>query len=406
MISGVHVSEEFVSELSGDASGVDRWVGAGGSTAADVESAVDESWSAAVAGREPGLVIVFCSTAYSLADVAAAVQARAGGAPVIGCSTSGEVATAGPSESGLALWALGGEGFDVRTGAGQGSPDGLRSAAAEAAACIEGVPDALTSVLVLLADGLCGDQMEVVRGAYGVAGAAVPLVGGCAGDDLAMQQTEQLHGDRVLHNAVVAAAIGSNAPVGIGVAHGWATVGEPMLVTGSEGVTVVSLDDRPALDAYLDGYGAPADVRDDAEQFVRFAMVRPLGIKRRDRTEIRYVAGADFEQRTLTCIAEVPQGAAAHLMQGDAETVLSATDEACRAALDALDGRPPIGMLLFDCVARRSVLEDTGIRKEVDRLSAASGGKPVAGFYTYGEIARTKGAGGFHNQTLVVVAFA
>ena len=40
---------------------------------------------------------------------------------------------------------------------------------------------------------------------YGVAGAAVPLVGGCAGDDLAMQRTEQLHGDRVLHNAVVAA---------------------------------------------------------------------------------------------------------------------------------------------------------------------------------------------------------
>ena len=406
MTSGVDVNDEAGATQSAAGPGADRWVGAGGATAADVAVAVDEAWNTAVGGREPGLVIVFCSTAYPLAQVASAVQALAGDAPVIGCSTSGEVATNGPSESGLALWAIGGAGFDVHTGVGQGSSDGLRSAAAEAAACIEDVPDALTSVLVLLADGLCGDQMEVVRGAYGVAGASVPLVGGCAGDDLAMQRTEQLHGDRVLNNAVVAAAIGSNAPVGIGVAHGWATVGEPMLVTASDGVTVVGLDDRPALDAYLDGYDAPPEVREDAEQFVRFAMVRPLGIKRRDRTEIRYVAGADFEQRTLTCIAEVPQGAAAHLMQGDAETVLSATDEACRAALDALEGRPPIGLLLFDCVARRSVLEDTGIRQEIDRVSTASGGAPVAGFYTYGEIARTKGAGGFHNQTLVVVAFA
>jgi hypothetical protein len=33
-----------------------------------------------------------------------------------------------------------------------------------------------------------------------------------------------------------------------------------------------------------------------------------------------------------------------------------------------------------------------------------AGGAPVAGFYTYGEIARTSGITGFHNQTLVVLA--
>jgi hypothetical protein len=33
-----------------------------------------------------------------------------------------------------------------------------------------------------------------------------------------------------------------------------------------------------------------------------------------------------------------------------------------------------------------------------------TGGAPVAGFYTYGEIARTQGVSGFHNQTLVVLA--
>jgi hypothetical protein len=35
-----------------------------------------------------------------------------------------------------------------------------------------------------------------------------------------------------------------------------------------------------------------------------------------------------------------------------------------------------------------------------------AGTAPVAGFYTYGEIARTRGVAGFHNQTLVVLAVA
>ncbi len=385
---------------------VERWIGAGGSTAAGVVDAVDEALSSATGDRTPALVVVFSSPEYPLAEVAALVAERIGDTPVIGCSTSGEVATSGPTEAGLAIWALGGDGFEVATRLGQGSPEGLRSAAAEAAQCVEDLDEGLASVLVLLADGLCGDQVEVVRGAYGVAGAAVPLVGGCAGDDLAMQRTEQLHGAEVTTNAVVAAAIRSDAPVGVGVAHGWREVGEPMLVTASRGVVVETLDDRPALDVYLDAFDAPASVRGDEAAFVEFAVVRPLGIVRRDRTEIRYVSGADYEARTLTCIAEVPPGAAVYLMEGDTDTVLRATDAACRAALDGLDGRDPIGLLVFDCVARRAVLEDTGIRREVDRVAEASGGVPVAGFYTYGEIARTRGAGGFHNQTLVVVAFA
>ena len=33
-------------------------------------------------------------------------------------------------------------------------------------------------------------------------------------------------------------------------------------------------------------------------------------------------------------------------------------------------------------------------------------GAPVAGFYSYGEIARVRGGNGFHNQTLVALAIS
>jgi hypothetical protein len=69
-----------------------------------------------------------------------------------------------------------------------------------------------------------------------------------------------------------------------------------------------------------------------------------------------------------------------------------------------LEGRPPIGMLAFDCIARRRVLGAQRVKAEINRLAASSRGLPVAGFYTYGEIARTRGTRGFHNQTLVVLS--
>jgi len=86
--------------------------------------------------------------------------------------------------------------------------------------------------------------------------------------------------------------------------------------------------------------------------------------------------------------------------------VLEATDAACGDSLAGLDGRAPLGILAFDCIARRGVLGDRGIRTEIDRLAATARGAPVAGFYTYGEIARTRGVRGFHNQTLVVLSLS
>jgi hypothetical protein len=43
-------------------------------------------------------------------------------------------------------------------------------------------------------------------------------------------------------------------------------------------------------------------------------------------------------------------------------------------------------------------------RREIGRLAAMASGAPLAGFCTYGEIARIRGARGFHNQTFAVLS--
>ncbi|MEB3362331.1 MAG: FIST N-terminal domain-containing protein [Synechococcaceae cyanobacterium] len=386
-----------------------RWVRVGSSLASDPETAVAEACSTVLEAGQPLLVLIFSSPSHDIEALAALVASRCAGAQVIGCTTSGEIDIQRSMLGGLCLWALGGQGVSVATGMGQGDGQGLHQAAHTAALCLNQLERRGYTVLVLLADGLCGDQMEVVRGAYEVAGVDVPLVGGCAGDDLAMRQTRQIFGRQVLSQAVVAAAISSEAPLGIGMSHCWEPKGQPLLVTGSDGTSVWSLDDRPALDVYLEAFEAPADLLNRPEDFAAFASTRPLGLRRRDRIEIRFVAGFNNERRSLLTIAEVPQGGLAFLMQGDQQSVLQATQEACELAQRQLGERQACGMLLFDCVARRSVLLSDGradSQAEVERIRAVIGDIPVAGFYTYGEIARTQGAGGFHNQTLVALALA
>lgn len=381
-----------------------RWAGVGTARhGAGLDAGVSAA-EQALRDDDAKLLVVFCSEQLDGHDVLAGVAKVAPGVPLIGCSTAGEITSSGPGDSGLVVFALGGDGFSVKTAASDVS-QGLRGAGEAVASCVSEVSSE-HRVLLMLTDGLCGDQLEIVRGAYSVVGAEVPLVGACAGDDLKMESTTQFHGTDVLSGSVVAAAIGSQLPLGIGVHHGWRRVGEPMLVTASEANKVLMLDGEPALDVYLRKLGAPEAAWSDSATFTQFALTHPLGIQRRSADEVRFVAGADFSERALVCVAHVPQGGLTWVMEGNSESVLEATDAACAEAIDQLGGAAPIGLLAFDCIARRGVLGPQGIDQEVGRIAHHSTGAPVAGFYTYGEIARTSGTGGFHNQTLVVLAVA
>ncbi|MDQ1401958.1 MAG: hypothetical protein QOG03_274, partial [Actinomycetota bacterium] len=288
-----------------------QWAATGTSHNPDARRAGAEAATDALSGADPKLLVVFSSDAYDLKQLLAGVAEVAHDVPVIGCSTSGEIAAAGPGTASVVIMALGGAGFSVVTAAADTDAQGLRQAGAEVAATVARLEARPYKVMLLLTDGLGGDQQEVVRGAHRILGAEVPLVGGCAGDDMKMQHTFQFHGESVLEHSVVGAAIGSEGPIGIGVEHGWRAVGEPMVVTSSEGNRVLTLDDQPALAAYLQRLDAPAEVHADADAFTHFAMTHPLGLSRRGGDEVRFVAGADFTDGSLNCIAALPQGSLA-----------------------------------------------------------------------------------------------
>jgi hypothetical protein len=260
--------------------------------------------------------------------------------------------------------------------------------------------------MLMLTDGLTSSgQEEILAGAYDVVGASMPLVGGSSSPDRASRRTFQLYGDDVVTDAAVGAVIASDGPFGVGIRHGWRKVGDPMIVTRSVNGDVLTLDDQPALAAYLRRLDAPAAAYEDPIAFERFSQTRPIGIRRRSGEEVRNVSSREhFHEGWLRSSGDVPEGGVIWLMEGDEGSVLDAAGDACREAVAALGGTAPLGLLAFDCESRRELLGADGMRQEVGRMVGASGGTPVAGFYTWGEIARVRGINGYHNQTLAVLA--
>ncbi len=391
-------------------------MGVGRTVADDAATAGREAITAALAGREPALVMVFASRLY---DHAALLDAVRGCVPpstaIVGCTTDGQMAGPGMDlhggnvRSGAVVVAVGGPGFEVRTHVVRDASARRREAGIEAAGAMATIQRPY-GVCVMFSDGLTGEQHEIVRGAYSVLGAVVPVVGGCSGDDLRYECTYQFHGDgdgvEILTDAVVAIGLGSNAPFGIGIAHGWAKQGEPMVVTASVGGRVFTLDNEPALDVYLRRIGGDRSLAEDIDAFRLHAFKHPLGLSRRTGEDIRVVHGADLSDGSLLCLADVPQGALTWAMTTDPDSLVTAAADSCAQALSMLEGRSPIGLVTFDCGARKIMLGEDGVRREIGAIGEAVGGAPFGGFYTYGEMARTHGARGMHHLTVVALAVA
>lgn len=380
-----------------------RWFGVGQSVAPRSRKAGAEAAAEAIGGREATAVFVFASVAHDLPELLDGVRLEAGpDAEIVGATTMGELGSAGVTDGGVSIAALGGDGFTVQTRVASISRSDPRAAGAAAAEALRGLDDE-NRVLILLGDGLTGQSHEIVRGAYSAIGASVPLVGGFAADDRRFTRTYQFHGTEVLSGAVVGLALGSDGPIGIGVSHGWRRTEPPMVVTKSSGPHIYQLDGEPALDVLLRRNNFDGSA---AEFFDRSRSLQPLGLSRRSGEDIRVIHAGDDEARSVWGTGDVPQGALVWLMEGNRRSMVDGAAWSCTEAIARLEGLPPLGVLAFDCGGRRAGLTDGGLEHEMHAMRTALSDAPFAGFYTHGEIARVRGALGLHHLTLVTLALA
>ncbi len=223
------------------------------------------------------------------------------------------------------------------------------------------------------------------------------LGGGCG--SLSLEQKPCIFtNEGLLEDAAVLAYLNLNS--GVGVAHGWDMISEPMKVTRSDRNVVYRLDHRPALEVYRELIEEGCGESFTEENFFDIAKAHPFGLhKLQSETVIRDPLSLDADEG-LVCVGEVPTGAFVHLMRGETEELIDAAQEANERALQSLGN--PAGFdlrVFFDCISR-VLFMGSEFKRE---LEVVSDRVPMIGALTLGEIANSRREFlEFYNKTSVV----
>jgi hypothetical protein len=377
--------------------------GAGSASGQGAVTHAVEQALAALGGARPCVVLVFPSPSPDLAaDVALAQTLTA--APIVGMTGNASLCADGAIEGACSVLALA-DPIQAAVRIEMDASEDPREAGRRAAgAALAAVNSSLGSrVLLLFVDTRTGDQAEVVRGAYEAAGPSVPLAGGAAGGPDPVQIGE----GKTYTDSVVAVALVSPGPIGVGIAHGCQPRSAPSIVTKADGRVVLQLDGRRAEDVYLEKLDS-ADVALSDQQFEALSVIHPLAQPELSGdVRLRHVLGRTAEGG-LVCATHLPTNAAVEFTDEEPDGIVVSAWDGVVSALAQLEGKRPRAAVIFDCAGRKRALAVHGetLERESHALIASLGDQPppVAGLYTHGEIGRVRGAKGDRNHAVVVVA--
>lgn len=386
-------------------------VGSGRAAGPDAQLASAEAMRMALEslkGASPSFGLVFASPSLSLSVCLRSAAHLSPGAQLLGCTTAGEFSERGLIHGGVAVLLVSTDSPHLaRTADGVGAaPDAAARSLCEGfhgAAASARQRGFVCSTTLTLIDGLCGTGERLVKSMVENTQALHQVVGGAAGDEGKFAATQVGEPERSGTDRAAALHLFTRSPWGVGIGHGLEPTTEKMRVTRAKANVVHEIDGRPAFAVYEE-HARKRGVTLTPSSAGEYLIANELGILvagKVSRARAPLAVGADG---SLTCAAEVPQGAHVAILEGKPEAMVAAARQAAEEALQNLQGHAPAGILLFDCVCRGLILKD-GFQREIDAVRGVAGEVPVAGFLTYGEIASYSGRiESWHNTTAVAVA--
>lgn len=362
------------------------------------------------------LAIVFSSSKYDQEKMLAGVRSISKNALLVGSSTAGEITTSGPTNRpSVAVMLIKSPEIKFYAAVGDNISGNARMAGKKSADEVKKLAGGNLNAFMMFPDVLVGNGADIVRGVLDSLGSHFPVVGGASGDDFKFVKTYQYLNDKVYSGTVVGLGLVGNFKIGIGVKHGWIPVGNSMKVTKSAGSVLHELDGKPAINIYKDYFGEEEAKKLSEEPLARLAITYPLGmtIAGSDEMLIRDPITVD-DKGSITCAAEIPEGADIRLMVGSREEAVKVAKIAAQNAVEQLEGSKPKAVIIFNCIARNKLFgERSG--EEITAIQQAVGvDTPLIGFYTYGEQAPLGGEvrnmskcnPAFHNETVVICVLA
>jgi len=183
---------------------------------------------------------------------------------------------------------------------------------------------------------------------------------------------------------------------------GWQTFGLEKEVTSSAGNKLFELDSKNALEIYKKYLGPEAGNLPGSALMFPLSVIIP-GSK---QPVVRTILSINNDEQSMTFAGDIPPGSKVRFMKANFDMLTSAAAEAAQNTMPDKNKSPDFS-LLISCVGRKIIL---GLRteEEVEAVQESLGNKtPVAGFYSYGEIAPFNEGSNcrLHNQTMTITSF-
>jgi hypothetical protein len=373
-------------------------------------------------GATPKLAIVFASPSYAdVGSATRAVRSVVGDAQIIG-GTSGAAVFAADrvAARGVSVVLLAGDGLEVESHTAQLGSASFVETVPAAEKVAQAADLAARSgfhhfACLVFGPGMIIDGEAFVAAVRKGAGPRAQLAGALTGDDFMMENPKVFFGDELRDDCVVITGLFTESPIGISARHGWAAVGPVRTVTRADGIHLLELDGRPALEVWVEdavraGATPPADRKELA---LYLGNHYPLGLAddsapriaiANDKRELVIRAPwAIREDGAVQLSASIPDGTHVRVVHASHEDLLRASAEAASCAVERA-GSAVSGALVLACAGRLAALGDSFPKEPAGILRTI--GAPVGGACVFGEIAKTvRDVDAFFNTTAVVVAF-
>ena len=258
--------------------------------------------------------------------------------------------------------------------------------------------------IVVLSDTININGSEFVKGLNSETDSKIPISGGILAEETRNFSHAYVIADRPAKK-LLAIGIGFYGDIDTfyGSDSGWDDFGIERVITKSSGNIVYEIDGKPALDLYKKYLG---DFQKDLPVGgLRFPLnVWEDGDIENSKPVIRTLMAINEEEKSLTFVGDVPEGAMARLMKTNIDGLIDGSENAIKMT-GFQPSNIPSYCLAVSCIGRRLVLNQLTEEELSVLLEHVGDEVEITGFYSYGEIApfskELKNCR-FHNQTMTL----
>lgn len=258
---------------------------------------------------------------------------------------------------------------------------------------------------LIKSDGSLLDGEGMVQYIEKLAGPEITMFGGMAGDDISFTGTWIFTQDNFTDYGMATLVLNEAKIELHGIAFsGWKPMGVSRTVTKSEGNLIFTIDDRPALEMYLQYLGHNVSSADNQIEFFDNTGVHyPFQIERENREpKMCNPIGYDKEKQALICESDVVQGSSLRFSTPPDFDIIDTVIKKANDLKKELNAKAD-ALLIFSCAGRLSALGP--MAQEENEGLYRVWNAPMAGFYTYGEFGKgLNGKHEFHSTTCSWVA--